>query len=171
MESKEKQYKMLLLLRHAKSSWKDEDISDHERPLNKRGKKDAPKIGKLLKNLNLTPDKIISSSAKRAIDTAKLVSKNCKYNNFIEVNTLLYGNNPDYYLKIISMVSNQKNRLLVVGHNPVIEKTVELLTNQIERIPTCTLVQINLSINDWKSIYKLNPTESEIVNIWRPKEI
>ena len=66
MESKEKQYKMLLLLRHAKSSWKDEDISDHERPLNKRGKKDAPKMGKLLKNLNLTPDKIISSSAKRA---------------------------------------------------------------------------------------------------------
>jgi len=67
--------KTLLLLRHAKSSWEDTKLDDHNRPLNERGKKDAPVMGDYLKNKNLTPDLIISSTAKRAKDTSKLVAK------------------------------------------------------------------------------------------------
>ena len=71
--------KTLLLLRHAKSSWeKLNNITDHDRSLNKRGKKDAPKMGKVIKELDIVPDLIISSSAKRAMDTAKLIAENCK---------------------------------------------------------------------------------------------
>ena len=70
--------KSLLILRHAKSSWKNLDLSDHDdRPLNKRGKNDAPRLGKLLRKENLIPDVIISSTAIRAHDTAKAVAKAC----------------------------------------------------------------------------------------------
>jgi phosphohistidine phosphatase len=71
--------KTLLILRHAKSSWKFPDLADHDRPLNKRGKRDAPKIGNLLKEKDLVPDLIISSTAVRAKRTAKMVAKASKY--------------------------------------------------------------------------------------------
>ena len=83
--------KTLLLLRHAKSSWKKLNITDHDRSLNKRGKKDAPKMGKVIKELDIVPDLIISSPAKRAMDTAKLIAENCKYKKNIEMNPLLYA--------------------------------------------------------------------------------
>ena len=67
--------KTLLILRHAKSSWNDENVLDHDRPLNKRGKRDAPRIGKLLYQSQLSPDLIISSTAKRARKTASKVAK------------------------------------------------------------------------------------------------
>ena len=71
--------KTLLLLRHAKSSWNEQDLPDHDRPLNKRSQKDAPRMGKLLKDEDLIPDLIISSTAVRAKKTAGLVAKACKY--------------------------------------------------------------------------------------------
>src|SRR5687767_11102467 len=71
--------KTLLLLRHAKSSWKDSALDDHERPLNKRGKNDAPKMGRLLRNEDLLPDLIIASSAKRCRKTAEHVIQNSGY--------------------------------------------------------------------------------------------
>ena len=71
--------KTLSIIRHAKSSWKDLGVPDHERPLNKRGRHDAPLMGKLLRDQNITPDLIISSTAIRAETTAKLVAKACKY--------------------------------------------------------------------------------------------
>lgn len=71
--------KTLLILRHGKSSWKLPELADHDRPLNKRGKRDAPKIGNLLKEKDLVPDLIISSNAVRAEKTAKIVAKASKY--------------------------------------------------------------------------------------------
>ena len=71
--------KTLLLLRHAKSSWKVPDLSDHDRPLNRRGKKDAPKMGRLLKEKELVPDLVIDSTARRAKDTASAVAKHSGY--------------------------------------------------------------------------------------------
>ena len=71
--------KTLLVLRHAKSSWKDANLEDHDRPLNKRGKKTAPKMGKLIKDEKLVPDLMISSTALRAKKTAEAVAKTSKY--------------------------------------------------------------------------------------------
>ena len=71
--------KTLLILRHAKSSWKDLELPDQDRPLNKRGRHDAPRMGKLLKQEDLIPDHIVSSTALRAKKTAELVAKSCKY--------------------------------------------------------------------------------------------
>ena len=81
--------KVLLILRHAKSSLKYGDIPDHDRPLNKRGKKQAPEMGILLKQLQLVPDYVISSTAKRAVDTAKSVAEFCGYGGEINHDSLL----------------------------------------------------------------------------------
>ena len=91
--------KTLLIMRHAKSSWKEQDLPDHDRPLNKRGEKDAPRMGKLLKDEDLIPDLIMSSSAVRAKKTAELVVKTCKYKGKIVLNHSLYGVNGQPTLK------------------------------------------------------------------------
>ena len=66
--------KTLIVMRHAKSSWKHPDVADHDRPLNKRGKQDAPRMGKLLRQQKLTPQVIVSSTATRARRTADAVA-------------------------------------------------------------------------------------------------
>ena len=163
--------KTLLLLRHAKSSWKNLNIVDHDRPLNKRGKKDAPKMGRVIKELDIVPDLIISSTAKRAIDTAKLIAENCKYQKNIEKNPLLYASTLENYIQVISMVSNYHQKVLVVGHNPIIEELVIKFINRMEIIPTCTLVQLNLNVESWKLIGELKYKDVNLIRILRSKEM
>jgi len=163
--------KTLLLLRHAKSSWKKLNITDHDRLLNERGKKDAPKMGKVIKELDIVPDLIISSPAKRAMDTAKLVAENCKYKKNIEKNPLLYASTLENYIDVISIVSDYHQKVLVVGHNPIIEELVIKFINRMEIIPTCTLVQLSLNIQSWKLLDGLNYKDVNLVRILRPKEM
>jgi phosphohistidine phosphatase len=163
--------KILLLLRHAKSSWKKLNISDHDRSLNKRGKSDAPKMGKTLKDLDIIPDLIISSSAKRAMDTAKLIAENCEYKKNIEKNSMLYASAPENYIDAISMVPNEYHKVLVVGHNPIIEELVIKFVNKIETIPTCTLVQFNFNINSWKVLDNIEYKNIKLIRILRPEEL
>jgi phosphohistidine phosphatase len=87
--------KTLLILRHGKSSWKLPELADHDRPLNKRGKRDAPKIGNLLKEKDLVPELIISSNAVRADKTAKIVAKASKYKGKVTLLDSLYAAGPD----------------------------------------------------------------------------
>ena len=107
--------KRLLILRHAKSSWKDPDLPDHDRSLNKRGRHDAPLIGKLLKDEDLKPDVIVSSPAIRAKKTAQLVAKECKYKEEIVINQSLYGAEPKDYLEILEGLSITYKTVLIVG--------------------------------------------------------
>ncbi len=86
--------KSLLLLRHAKSSLNDPELTDHYRPLNKRGKNDAPRLGDLLKNEKLIPDLIMSSTALRAVATAKTVAKRCGYKDGVILYKSLYAAEP-----------------------------------------------------------------------------
>jgi phosphohistidine phosphatase len=109
--------KILLILRHAKSSWKEPNLQDHDRPLNKRGKRDAPRMGELLKELDLLPDLIISSTAKRAKDTAKAVVKSSEYKGRIELYPSLYGADFDAYLIVLRLVPDDFNKVLMIGHN------------------------------------------------------
>jgi len=142
--------KTLLILRHAKSSWKEQDLPDHDRPLNKRGRKDAPRMGKLLKDEDLIPDLIISSTAVRAKRTAELVAKACKYKGKIDFNHSLYGAEPAAYLKILEGLPDKHIVALVIGHSPSVEETVQLLTGSPDVImPTCALAQISLPIQQW----------------------
>ena len=106
--------KTLLIMRHAKSSWKEQDLPDHDRPLNKRGKNDAPRMGKLLKDEDLVPDLIMSSTAVRAKKTAELVAKTCKYNGKIVLNHSLYGAEPAAYLKILGGLFDQSCIIIII---------------------------------------------------------
>ena len=94
--------KSLLILRHAKSSWKHPGLNDHDRPLNKRGKNDAPRIGKILQKEKLIPDVISSSTAMRASATAESVVKACRYKGEVTLKRSLYAAGPETYLQLLS---------------------------------------------------------------------
>jgi phosphohistidine phosphatase len=147
--------KTLLILRHAKSSWKHPELSDHDRPLNKRGKHDAPLMGQLLNEKKLVPDLIISSTAVRAKDTALAVAERVGYDNEIIFESTLYAASPDAYIKAISNVAdNGKDfyTILVVGHNPGLEELIEVLTGEMHELATCELAVIELPTKKWSNL-------------------
>jgi phosphohistidine phosphatase len=165
--------KELLLLRHAKSSWEDERLSDLERPLNRRGKEDAPRMGRLLRQRELVPDLIISSPAVRAITTAKAVAlaAGYGYENEIRLVESLYHAGPDSYLELLRDVPDRYGRVMAVGHNPGMEELVELLAGQWERIPTGTIAYFQLELDHWVEINDLDAVAANLVEVWRPKEM
>jgi phosphohistidine phosphatase len=161
--------KELLILRHAKSSWANSRLADHDRPLNKRGRQDAPLMGRLLRHGDLIPDLIITSSAKRALTTAELVALNCDYEANLQVTRALYHAGPASYLAQLRRVDEVHKRVMVVGHNPGMEALVEELTGHYERMPTAALAHIVLPVERWADCH--DNITGNLLNLWRPKEL
>ena len=161
--------KTLLILRHAKSSWGDPALRDHDRPLNKRGKHDAPRMGKLLQYERLTPDLIVSSTAKRARKTAQKVADSCGYHGEVELTDSFYLARPDSYIQFLQHVPDEKDSVMVVGHNPGLESLLHLLTGHDERMPTAALAQIQFDISSWQE--RAHTPTGNLVNLWLPKEL
>ncbi|MCA9951024.1 MAG: histidine phosphatase family protein [Anaerolineales bacterium] len=161
--------KTLLILRHAKSSWDNMYLSDFERPLSKRGKDDAPRMGEVLRREELVPDLIISSAAKRAVATAQLAARACEYENEITFTRDFYHADPDSYIEVLSEVDDEVASVMVVGHNPGIEELVEQISGVWERMPTAALAQIQLPIERWGDL--TFDTSGELITVWRPKEL
>ncbi len=161
--------KTLLVLRHAKSSWDNPTLSDYDRPLNKRGKRDAPRMGKHLQHQGLIPERILSSSAKRARKTATKVAKACGYSGKIKRVDRFYLAPPSVYYELVQALPDKYQSVMVVGHNPTMEQLVTLLTGEIKAMPTTALAQIELPIEHWKS-FNLH-TKGKLVNLWTPKTL
>jgi phosphohistidine phosphatase len=161
--------KTLLLLRHAKSSWDNPELDDHDRPLNKRGKRDAPRMGQLLVQQNLVPDCIVTSTAKRARKTAKLVADACSYGGQPIETSELYHAAPESFVAVLQMLPSQVARPLLIGHNPGIEEFLCRLTGSDEIMATATLAQVELPVAAWDDL-SLNCAAS-LANIWRPREL
>lgn len=161
--------KTLLILRHAKSSWDNPALSDLDRPLNKRGKRDAPRMGKHLKQQELVPDYIVSSSAKRARKTAAKVAKACGYKDKIIRMEDLYLALPGVYYQYLQELSNKYQRVMVVGHNPTMEVLVSHLSDELHRMPTAAIAHFELPIDNWK-LLDLS-TKGKLVNLWTPKTL
>ena len=161
--------KTLLILRHAKSSWNNAQLTDYERPLNKRGKQDAPRMGKLLRQEDLVPDLIITSSAERALATAEAVALASGYEEEIRATRSLYHADPAAYVDVLSQLDDSHERVMVVGHNPGMEELVEELTGAWEVLPTAALVQVSLPVTHWRELAE--GVTGELVNLWRPKEL
>lgn len=144
--------KTLYLVRHAKSSWKFPDLSDFERPLNSRGKRDAPFMGELLAKQNILPDLIISSPAKRAISTAEIIAGKIGYNfDSIVHESDLYLASSGTIVEILAQL-NSENSVMIFGHNPGLTVFNNLISDKyIENIPTCGIVALKLH-NGWKEI-------------------
>ena len=161
--------KRLLLLRHAKSSWDEASLSDYDRPLNDRGRHDAPRIGRLLRREDLVPDLIIASSARRAATTAELVAEAASFEGELRYTDELYLAEPELYISLARQVDEAVNTLLLVGHNPGIQELVALLTSQDERMATATLACVALPRKAWSSLAV--DEEYELQGVWRPREL
>ncbi len=161
--------KTLLILRHAKSSWNYPELSDYDRPLNGRGKRDAPRMGKHLREQGLTPDRILTSSAKRARKTASRVAKTCGYTGKVKKLDRFYDTVAGVYFETLQALPDKYQRVMVVGHNPTMEQLVGYLTGQIRRMPTAALAHIELPIQHWEALDL--DTVGTLVNLWTPKTL
>jgi phosphohistidine phosphatase len=160
--------KTIYLLRHAKSSWKDETITDIERPLNGRGRKAAGTIGDLLKKENIVPDLVLSSSAVRARQTTDLVMEAGGLSSELRFDERIYEATPQKLLAVVQQIDKSKNNVLLVGHNPGFEQLLELLTGSVETMQTATLAKINLKASTWASVKR---ESGDLEWIVRPKEL
>ena len=162
--------KTLLILRHAKSSWDDSSLDDRDRPLNARGRRDAPRVGDLLRDERLTPDLIITSDAVRAHATAVAVAEAAGHTRDIVADSLLYHASPEDILAVLETVDDASgNTVMIVGHNPGLEDLIEQLTGERHDMPTAALAQLALPISSWGELSA--STRATLVNLWRPKEL
>jgi len=144
--------KTLVLIRHAKSSWKNSGLKDIERPLKKRGRKDTQVMGRVLKDLPVTPDYIVSSPAERAFATANLVAKEYGKNSVaVKRDAELYLEPASRLLQQIHELENQYNIVFLVGHNPGLMDLAEMLTgDQLEKFPTGSVFGIEFQCDSWQ---------------------
>jgi phosphohistidine phosphatase len=161
--------KTLLVLRHAKSSWSEPARDDHERPLNPRGRRDAPRMGELVREYGLIPDLVISSDAVRARETAEAMAEAAGYPGEILLDPSLYLASPADILARLRAVPENAGTVLIVGHNPGLEQLVEHLTGIGQDMPTAALAQIALPIDRWHDLDSSTP--GTLVDTWRPKEL
>jgi phosphohistidine phosphatase len=161
--------KTLLLLRHAKSDWSHADLADHDRPLNKRGKRDAPRMGQLLRDRELVPDLILTSSAVRARKTASAAARAAGYNGEVQVVDELYEGAPESYIGVLQHVPKKHRIVMVVGHNPGLELLLQKLTGASAALPTAALAKLDLAIDNWSQLDRT--THGELAGMWRPREL
>lgn len=160
--------KTLLLIRHAKSSWDNQGVSDFDRPLNDRGKHDAPVMGKRLSARNLMPDVILSSPAKRAKKTAKILAGEIEFDqdDIVYVDRLYLADIPEMIHAILAY-NNDADVLALVGHNPGMTDFSNLLAPcKIDNVPTCGIVTIEFAIDSWDSI---EITKGKLIDFDYPK--
>jgi len=159
--------KTLFILRHAKSSWENADLSDFARPLNERGLKAAPLMGKFIYKNQLQPELILSSPAERAKQTAILIKENAQIGE-IKYDERIYEASPARLLEVISEQSEKLESLMLVGHNPGLEGLLKILTDESQPMPTAALAVIDLKIGKWSEI---NSSTGKLRMLIRPKEL
>jgi len=152
--------KTLFLIRHAKSGWDDAALSDRERPLADRGRRDAPKMGRRLAERNVKPDLIMSSPAMRALATAELIARTLDYKlKDIVVNDRLYAGQADDLLDVIRELGNKLERVMLVGHNPELTELAHQLSSDITHMPTCAIAEFTFDAKSWSDIGNAKPAQ------------
>ena len=143
--------KQLIIVRHAKSSWKESGLDDRDRPLNKRGERDAPEIGTRLAKRKDRPDLIVSSPAVRALATARIIAKKLGYGcKDIVVEERLYGAGVVELLDVIRNADESVTTLMLFGHNPgLTELANHLGPREIPNLPTCGVLHLRFDADVW----------------------
>lgn len=139
-----KKPRSILLMRHAKSSWNHEGLSDHDRPLNKRGRKAAPYMGRLMKERGLVPDVIYSSTARRAQETTEAFVKASGFAGQVITTPRLYHAEPKAYIDVFSEVRPGTSCAMFVAHNPGIADLIEALTGWPQEMCTAGIVHVSV---------------------------
>jgi phosphohistidine phosphatase len=144
--------KTLFLIRHAKSSWTDPALPDKDRPLGDRGRRDARKMGKRLAKRDVKPDLILSSPARRALKTARIIAKKLDYKRKdIVVDDRLYAGEVNDLLNVIHKVGDLE-RVMLVGHNPELTQFAHCLSSEITHMPTCAVAEFPFKAKSWSHI-------------------
>lgn len=161
--------KTLTLVRHAKSSWKDTGLRDRDRPLNKRGQRDAPIMGKRLHDHGIRPSLIVSSPANRAWTTAKIFAKELSYPlEFLQRDDNLYLASVDRILDVVVSQDEGFNSLMIVGHNPGFTDFANFLSPGLtHNLPTAGVVSVSIDQDYW-NLYEQPQTEL-LVHDWPKK--
>ena len=162
--------KTLYLIRHAKSSWRDMTLSDYDRPLNKRGLRDAPYMAKMLSNRMDRPDKIISSPAMRAITTAGFFAKAFGIPFYeIQKEASIYEAYTTTILDLISNLPDDLHTVLMFGHNPTFTNVANSFSGSIRiaNVPTCGICEV---VSDMKSWKLFDGSTAELTNFYYPKQ-
>jgi phosphohistidine phosphatase len=146
--------KTLIAIRHAKSSWDNPLLRDFDRPLNERGERDAPRMGKRLKEKRIVPDLMLSSPAKRALNTCERIADILQYSHEkIKTDRDLYHADEESILRVVKNLNDKHDCVLIFGHNPGLTDFVNRLTNStIDNIPTCGIVCCSLHVDSWKIV-------------------
>ncbi len=161
--------KTLLLMRHAKSSWKDSNLPDHERPLSKRGVKDANEMGKLIFKAELVPQIILCSTAKRARQTAQAVVEQTQFKGEISYLDPFYLAESETYLKGLQNLPDEIERVMIIGHNPGLEALLQILCRRVESLPTASIAYLALPIKKWSELN--DSVVGELIQLWKPSEL
>ena len=144
--------KRLILVRHAKSNWNQPLVSDHDRIINDSGKSDAKLIGQYLYQTHYTISHIISSIAIRTLQTAKIISKEIKFEDSIETQSLIYNSAAEKILNLIHNINNKFECVMLLGHNPTITELANHISNiEINNIPTSGTIIIDFECQ-WNQI-------------------
>jgi len=160
--------KTLLLLRHAKSSWKDDSVKDFDRPLNQRGLKAATQVGKLLRKRKPKPDLVLSSPAERARQTAQLMLESSRINVELRYDERIYEAGAARLLEIVSQIEDSADSVMLVGHNPGMEELLKALTGEERHLSTAMLTCVELNVEKWN---KIKPGTGRLEWLTKPKEL
>lgn len=146
--------KRLTLLRHAKSSWRDPELADFDRPLNKRGKRDAPRMGRRLAQRGFAPDLLLVSPARRARLTAEAIIEQLGIDNSrLIFDERIYMASTEELVQLLRSIADDRQNVLLVGHNPGITDLANYLVDgQIENIPTCSVFSVELQVASWMEL-------------------
>ena len=146
--------KTLYLVRHAKSSWKYPNLDDFERPLNKRGRRNAPFMGSVLKKLKVAPDLVLSSPANRAATTARTIAYSIDYPlDNIQYSEIIYSFSENALIHVIRQIDDSVKKAMVVGHNPALTDLANTIGDTtISNIPTSGVCCIELDISSWANL-------------------
>lgn len=146
--------KILYLVRHAKSSWDFPNLTDFDRPLSARGERDAPKMGQRLADKSILPDLIISSPANRAFATSQVIAKKIGYSlDKIRTQQSIYHASEGTLLKVVQNTDDTVKSLMLFGHNPgFTDFANSLAIEDIYNIPTCGIVAIKFTTNNWTEV-------------------
>jgi phosphohistidine phosphatase len=158
----------LLLVRHAKATKGDAGVHDRDRPLDDRGRRDAPKMGQRLAEREARPDLILASPALRALETAQLLAGALGYRAAdIQVDERLYASTPVTMLSIIQGLDDTLKRVMLVGHNPEMSELAHRFSGEIGDMPTCSVAEFEFASTTWAEVGRIVPARATLA---QPKE-
>lgn len=145
--------KRITLIRHAKSSWSNGDLSDHERPLDNRGERECSEMGRWLASIDFAPDLVISSDASRALRTARIIIAELGSKPALRIDPRLYLSGTRELFGLIGELDEELHHVSLVGHNPGFTDLANILGGAgIDNVPTCGVVRLELDVDAWSDI-------------------